>query len=50
VEQLISLYGSDFQLKGLGFGNSLTLLSSAVLLGWLGAWVAVGRHIKSIEP
>ena len=50
VEQLISLYGSDFQLKGLGFGNSLMLIVDAMVLGLLGAWLAVGRHIKQIEP
>lgn len=50
VENLIQLYGSDFQLSGLGFGNSLMLILSAVALGLLGAWLAVSRHIKQIEP
>jgi len=50
VEQLISLYGSDFTLKGLGFSDSLLLIFDGVILGWLGAWLAVSRHISSIEP
>lgn len=50
VEQLISLYGSDFTLKGLGFVDSLLLILDGVVLGWLGAWLAVSRHLSSIEP
>lgn len=50
VEQLISLYGSDFTLKGLGFVDSLLLILDGVVLGWLGAWLAVSRHLSCIEP
>ena len=50
VEQLISLYGSDFTLKGLGFVDSFLLILDGVVLGWLGAWLAVSRHLSSIEP
>ncbi|NVK36803.1 MAG: cell division protein FtsX [Gammaproteobacteria bacterium] len=50
VEQLISLYGSDFSLKGLGFSDSLLLIFDGVILGWLGAWLAVSRHLSTIEP
>ena len=50
VEQLISLYGSEFVLKGLGLSDSLLLIFDGVLLGWLGAWLAVSRHLSQIEP
>jgi cell division transport system permease protein len=50
VERLISLYGSDFVLHGLGFTDSLLLIFDGVILGWLGAWLAVSRHLSSIEP
>lgn len=50
VESLITLYGSDFVLKGLGFVDSLLLVLDGVLLGWLGAWLAVSRHLSRIEP
>ncbi|WP_396587962.1 permease-like cell division protein FtsX [Bermanella sp. R86510] len=50
VEELISLYGSDFQLKGLGIADSLLLILDGVILGWLGAWLAVSRHLSRIEP
>lgn len=50
VERLVALYGSDFQLHTLGLGDSLMLIGDGVMLGWLGAWVAVNQHISRIEP
>lgn len=50
VERLVELYGSDFQLHTLGFGDSLMLIGDGVMLGWLGAWLAVNQHISRIEP
>lgn len=50
VAQLASHYQSDFRLQGLGFIGSLSLMLLAGLIGWLGAWVAVGRHLSQIRP
>ncbi len=50
VEQLISLYGSEFVLSGLGVEDSLLLIFDGVVLGWLGAWLAVSRHLVRINP
>lgn len=50
VERLVALYGSDFQLHTLGLGDSLMLIGDGVMLGWLGAWLAVNQHISRIEP
>ncbi len=50
VRQLAGLYGSGFQLHALGAGASMTLLSGSILLGLLGSWIAVGRHLRAIEP
>ena len=50
VDHLIQLYQSDFQLQGLGVGASAVLLLLAILLGSSGAWLAVLRHLKVIEP
>ena len=50
VGQLAQLYDSSFGLERLGLGDVLLLLGSAMLLGWLGAWVAVKRHLDAIEP
>jgi cell division transport system permease protein len=50
VTDLTGLYHSDFQLQGLGFGNSLLLWLTSALLGLAGAWLAVSRHLGDIEP
>ncbi|MFT5395135.1 MAG: cell division transport system permease protein [Gammaproteobacteria bacterium] len=50
VKQLANLYSSDFQLIGLGFGNSVILLASGIALGLIGSWIAVKRHLRAIEP
>ena len=50
VNELAILYGAHFSLSGLGFVNSTGLLFFAALLGLLGAWAAVGRHLREIEP
>lgn len=50
VRSLASAYASDFSLIGLSFQDSLLLLASSTLLGWLGAWIAVGRHLGKVEP
>ena len=50
VSQLASLYGSQFELSGLGFTNSFLLLAIGVFLGLSGSWIAVKRHLRAIEP
>lgn len=50
ARRLAGLYESDFQLLNLGFANSAAMILIAVLLGYLGSWMAVGRHIREIEP
>ncbi|BBB24742.1 permease-like cell division protein FtsX [Amphritea japonica] len=50
VEQLVKLYNSQFELAGLGFIETLMLLLISVLLGLLGAWLAVGRHLRQVQP
>jgi cell division transport system permease protein len=50
VAELAGLYGSDFSLGGLGLGLSGALLAAGAALGWLGARIAVGRHLREIEP
>jgi cell division transport system permease protein len=44
--QLTTLYDSTFQLRGIGFFNTFILLGSSILLGLLGSWLAVSRHLK----
>lgn len=50
VARLAGLYGSGFQLSGLGFDGVLAVLASGATFGWLGSAVAVGRHLGEIEP
>ena len=48
--RLASLYESNFEPMGPGLSGTLTLLGCGVLLGLLGAALAVGRHLAAIEP
>ena len=50
VANLATLYGSQFQLQGLGFKVGALVLALAVALAWLGSWLAATRHIRGIEP
>lgn len=50
VERLVSLYDGTFILQSLGVAGFMQLMLFSVLLGWLGAWLAVGRHLSAIQP
>ncbi len=50
VRRLALLYGSQFHLRGIGFGPAAVVLSLAVAFGWVGSWLAASRHIRGIEP
>ena len=49
VDDLAQLYAAQFLLQPLGTGEFLGLLLFASALGWLGAFLAVGRHLRQIE-
>jgi cell division transport system permease protein len=50
VSRLAGLYGSDFALAGFGLPEVLLLAACGGLLGLLGAWLAVQRHLREIGP
>lgn len=50
VENISQLYGSYFELRGLGFQGFFALLGTGLLLGLAGAWLAVGKHLNHIKP
>ncbi|MCQ4348649.1 permease-like cell division protein FtsX [Pseudomonas stutzeri] len=50
VVGLAGLYHSDFALAGVPVEDGLSLLVGAVLLGWIGAWLAVARHLRQLAP
>jgi cell division protein FtsX len=50
VGDLSAQYGGQFTMHGLG-GRGLGLLVGAGAgLGWLGALISTGRHLRRIEP
>jgi len=50
VSRLAGLYRSDFSLDTLPAQLLGILLAGGTLLGLLGSWLAVGRHLDAIEP
>jgi cell division transport system permease protein len=50
VSRLGALYHSDYHLQGLDQHASLLLMMGSMLLGMLGSWIAVGRHMHDIRP
>lgn len=50
AQDLAQSYQSSFELRGMGLATMLLLVGGAAILGLLGAWVAVMRHISGIEP
>mgnify|MGYP001828234574 FL=1 len=50
VERLTGLYQSQFELSGLDITTTGMLIGTSILLGLAGSWLAVGRHLRDIEP
>ncbi len=50
VKQLAALYNSQFELVLFNWQIALLLVSIGFLLGFGGAWLAVGRHLKGLQP
>jgi cell division transport system permease protein len=50
VAALVESYGSSFALKGLDLPLAAAVFGVAVALGWLGAWLAAGHHLRRALP
>ncbi|WP_457668072.1 permease-like cell division protein FtsX [Thiolapillus sp.] len=50
VSHLASLYQSRFVLSGLALTTILGVIGASILLGVLGAWIAVHQHLGEMEP
>jgi cell division transport system permease protein len=50
VQRIAGLYGSTFELQGLGVEGSGVLLLGGIVLGWLGSYIAATRELRGIEP
>jgi cell division transport system permease protein len=47
---IAALYGSDYQLRSLDLFEHAAVLVLSALLGWLGAYTSVSRHLHSVRP
>lgn len=50
VQTLVASYESSYSLRGLKFLDAVILLVVGMVLGVMGAALAVGRHLREIEP
>jgi cell division transport system permease protein len=50
VRTLSESYGSGFHFAFLPAGDSLAIVAFAALIGWLGAYLSVAKHLREMEP
>lgn len=50
IEKLTALYQNQFELNNISFLTTLMLILISIILGLIGSWFAVGRHLREIEP
>jgi cell division transport system permease protein len=50
VQRIAGLYGSQFELQGVGIVGWIALLLGGALLGWLGSFIVATRELREIEP
>ena len=50
LSALVASYGTQFALSGPGLRGTLLLLAGAAMMGWLGAWLATGHHLRRTRP
>jgi cell division transport system permease protein len=50
VRRIAGLYGSEFQLHGIGLEGWAALLLGGAALGWLGSFIVATRELREIEP
>lgn len=50
ISDITSLYQSDFQIQAMSLIEFLSIILLAVLLGVVGSYLSVRRHIRAIEP
>lgn len=50
VIQLAGLYASDFKLSNVSLEDACSIIIGALLLGWIGAWLAVAKHLRELAP
>jgi len=50
IQHLSLLYGGALHVQALNLAAAAAVLAFSTVLGFLGAWLAVGRHLSAVEP
>jgi cell division transport system permease protein len=50
VTEVAQVFGTKFDLTGLGFDECLLLLLVSSMSGWLAAWIATVQHLRRFTP
>jgi len=50
VTQVAQVFGTPFDLHGLGWDESLLLLLVSAMIGWIAAWLATVQHLRRFTP
>ncbi len=50
IARLAATYGSDYRLQPLSWADMGSFLGFSAILGWLGAYLSVSKHLWQIEP
>jgi cell division transport system permease protein len=50
LSNLVDLFGLSPRLGSMSLKQTMALLAIAALLGWVGAWMSVSRHLWQIDP
>lgn len=50
IQRLARLYHSPLLLSSLDLATTFSLFATGIILGLAGSWLAVGRHLRDIEP
>jgi cell division transport system permease protein len=50
LADLVASYGSDFAWRGPGWRGVVSVLAVSTMLGWFGAWLACGHHLRQTRP
>jgi len=50
LASLVGSYGSSFQFTGPGWKWVVVIVITTTMLGWLGAWLASGHHLRQTRP
>ncbi|MDX8001095.1 cell division protein FtsX [Xenorhabdus sp. Reich] len=50
VTEVASVFGTSFQLHGLGWDEALLLVLISGMIGWIAAWFATIQHLRRFRP